>query len=450
LIKNYNINRSKNANLSKFSHHKTFLLKVHSCYCVLKDNITLLLSILFFLFHASVICYSQQRNLNFYIQSAINNNPVINENRALTTTYLTQKELVKASTTSPTLFTTANYLFAPTFGEYGYDSSVTNGGLYSVMLNLEYPLFRGSAYSIKLKNLQTDQSTYKNTIALTEHDIEREVTDQYIKAYIDRKQIDYTDEILGYLSSEREVLESLAKNDLAMMTDIKLLDIEYQNQVIGRVEQVNQYRSELMQLNLAAGIQDTSLIELAKPDIPFNKANVPNSNFLVQYQIDSIKLETEQKLFELNYQPQLDFFMNSGLNAVTYKDIYKKVGFSLGFNFTFGLYDGNQKSLSRQITVIRQDIIAKNKSNFIKQNELRKANILKELDDLEKTYALQQTQSGNYISLINLLQQEISAGLVSVIDYINTLKNYISVKSDLLSIESKRMTLINEYNYRNW
>jgi hypothetical protein len=36
------------------------------------------------------------------------------------------------------------------------------------------------------------------------------------------------------------------------------------------------------------------------------------------------------------------------------------------------------------------------------------------------------------------------------VDYINTLKNYITVKNDLLSIQGERLTLINEYNYRNW
>jgi outer membrane protein TolC len=405
---------------------------------------------LFFIFLSKNNCFSQEKNLNFYLESAVNNNPVINENKQLLNTYLTQKKLIKASTTRPLLFTTANYLFAPTFGEYGYDSAVTNGGLYSLMLNFDYPLFRGTAYDVRLKSIQADQSTYNNTIALTRHEIERDVTDQYIKSYFDLKQIDYINEVIGYLETQKAVLESLAKNNLVMMTDVKLLDIEYQNQVISKYKQENLYRSGLMQLNLLAGIKDTSLVVLAEPDIPFNKSNVMRSNFLAQYEIDSLKLEMEQKMFELNYNPQLDFFVNGGLNAVTYHDIQKKVGFSMGFNFTFSLYDGNQRGLNGQLIRIRQDIVSNNKYNFIKQNDIRKANIIRELDDLEKTGKLQETQSENYISLIDLQQREIEAGLVSVVDYINTLKNYITVKNDLLSIQGERLTLINEYNYRNW
>ncbi|MGA2667624.1 MAG: TolC family protein [Ignavibacteria bacterium] len=395
------------------------------------------------------IC-SQERTLNFFIESAINNSPVIKENKTLLNTYAVQKEFIRAVTTKPSLFTTANYLFAPTFGEFGYDSAVTNGGLYSLMLNFDYPLFRSTIYEVKLKNIQEDQSTYNNTIALTKHEIERDVTDQYLKAFYDLKQIDYIDEIIGYLETQKAVLESLAKNNLVMMTDIKMLDIEYQNQVISRYKQENLFRSDLMQLNLMAGIKDTALFTLQEPDISLNNSKIVRSNFLTQFETDSTRLELEQKMFELNYNPQLDFFVNGGLNAVTYHDIQKKVGFSMGFNFTFSLYDGNQRSLNGQLTRIRQDIISNNKYNFIKQNDIRKANILKELDDLENAGKLQETQSGNYISLIDLLEQEIAAGLVPVVDYINTLKNYISVKNDLLSIQSQRLTLINEYNYRNW
>ena len=73
---------------------------------------------------------SQTTNLNYYIERATKINQTISENQKLLTTYNTRKELINSSLGKPKIFSTVNYLFAPTFGEYGYDSSITNGGLF--------------------------------------------------------------------------------------------------------------------------------------------------------------------------------------------------------------------------------------------------------------------------------------------------------------------------------
>lgn len=193
---------------------------------------------------------AQDRDLNYYIETAIKNNPILNENKVLLTSYDLRKELVRFSTVKPLIFTTANYLFAPTYKDYGYDSAITNGGLYSVLLNLDYPLFRNSALNLRLKNTQLEQNTYINNISLTEHDIKKNITDQYVKAYLDLKQLDFMDEMLEILETQKNILDSLAAYGLAKMSDIKLLDIEYQNQAINKIKQENIYREDFLELNL--------------------------------------------------------------------------------------------------------------------------------------------------------------------------------------------------------
>jgi outer membrane protein TolC len=395
------------------------------------------------------IC-SQDRDLNFYIQSAVRNNPVVNENNSLIATYNLRKELVRTSVKSPSIFATANYLFAPTYNDIGYDSSITSGGLYSALLNLDYPLFRSSAFDVKLMSTDIEQNGFINTILTTKHDIEKNVTDQYTKSYFDLKQIDFINKMIALLDRQKTVVITLASHGLFKFTDISLLDIEYQNQIINLKKQEMLYKQDLLDLNLLAGIDDSSYRTIAAPDSILHKNEVNSSNFTAQFLLDSLKLDLDQRQLELNYKPQLNFFINAGLNAVTYINIQKKFGFSTGFNFTFSLYDGNQVGLNKQLTTIKKNILSNNKNSFIRLNLIRKTNILKKFDDLESLKKAQQTLVENYRSLLDIYANEIPSGQTTVIDFINLLKNYYSAENDLLSTQYQRVTLINEYNYWNW
>ncbi len=403
---------------------------------------------IFFLFQS--VLYSQTRNLKFYIDNAIKTSPVINENKLLLTTHNIRKELVRSGVSRPRLFTTANYLFAPTFGEFGYDSAVTNGGLYSALLNFELPLFTGYTSDSKLEDIANEQNIFTNNIIATEHEISKNVTEQYIKTYQDKEQINSANDVLNILDLQREIVKKLVDRSLAKISDLTLLDIEYQTQVINKKQFDINYERDLMELNLLAGIRDTAIVELEPPGIKLTEDASTKSYFLKSYILDSLKLSTEKKLNESNYKPQLTFFVNGGLNAVSYNEMWKKFGVSTGVNFIFSLYDGNQKDLNNQLINIKTENISYQKNYFIYQNETRKKNILKELKNQESLLAEMEKQLVNYETLLTLYRNQFAAGEVSMIDYINILKGYISYKNEIILNRNQQLTIINEYNYWNW
>ena len=59
-------------------------------------------------------------------------------------------------------------------------------------------------------------------------------------------------------------------------------------------------------------------------------------------------------------------------------------------------------------------------------------------------------QEDNYRVLLDLFKKEFSSGEVSVIDYINVLKNYISFKTEFIQNKYRHMKSVNEFNYWNW
>ncbi|HEY5123671.1 MAG TPA: TolC family protein [Ignavibacteria bacterium] len=394
--------------------------------------------------------YSQPKNLNYYIDNAIITNQVINENRKLITTFDIRKELINSSLNKPKIYSTVNYLFAPSFGEFGYDSAVTNGGLYSALVNLELPLFNGFTSRTKLQEALNEQNTYKNNIITTEHEIFKNVTDLYIKAYQDYEQISTADETLRILDLQREIINAMIERGIGKFSDLKLLDVEYQTQVINKNQLEMVFEKDLMDLNLIAGIRDTSTVELDKPDIKLAADKSLKSYFLESFLLDSLKLITEKDVNESNYKPQLSFFINGGLNAVNYTEIWKKVGMSTGINMTFSIYDGNQKELNNYLIDIRGQNISYQKNYFVYQNEIRKKNILKELSGQEKLLSQQEKQLENYQSLLELYRNLFVSGEVSLLEYINILKNYISFKNEIIINKNQQLIIINEYNYWNW
>ena len=405
---------------------------------------------LLFIFISGSYAYSQQKNLNYYIENAIKTNQVISENKKLMTTFDIRKEIISSSLNKPKIYSTVNYLFAPSFGEFGYDSSVTNGGLYSALVNLELPLFTGFASQSRIEEIRNDQSSYKNNIITTEHEIFKNVTDQYIKTFADYEQIAVIDETMKILDFQREILNAMIDRGIGKLSDLKFLDIEYQTQVINKNQILIAFEKDLMDLNLLAGLKDTTLNELEKPEINIAADKGSNSLFAETYLIDSLKLITEKNLNEANYRPQISFFINGGLNAVSYDEIWKKIGISTGLNLTFSIYDGHQKELNNYLIDIKGENLTNQKNNFLYQNGIRKKNILKELSNLEKLVTQQEKQLNNYASLLELYRTLFVSGEVSLLEYINVLKSYVSFKNDIIVNKNQQLLIINEYNYWNW
>lgn len=398
----------------------------------------------------NIDCLSQVRDLNFYIQSAYKNSPVLYENNKLISSYQTEKDLIYSELRKPRIYGTANYLFAPSINDYGYDSATTNGGLYSALLNVDFPLFNGYELDTRLEEAGVEQNTYRNSINMERHDIDKEITDLYLAALQDQEQIKLEDEIINILSYQRDVLKALISRGAGKVADYSLLDVEYQDQILNKNQLEASFQSDLMTLNLSAGINDTAILPIQETKLMLADTTVQSSQFLESFMLDSLRLINEQKSNEINYKPQIDFFINGGLNAVTYTDIHKKFGVSTGFNLTFSLYNGNQLEKKNFLVKIRQDIVSSQKNYFANQNEIRKRNIKNEIIDREKLLVQLKKQEDNYRVLLDLFKKEFSSGEVSVIDYINVLKNYISFKTEFIQNKYRHMKSVNEFNYWNW
>lgn len=407
-----------------------------------------------------------QNDLSVYINAAKQNSPLINDNQNQIKTNQLEAERLKAFYTKPQIGITANYLFSPIINldnnamkfdinssgadKYlGYDFATSNGGTYQALINIIQPLFNSERYKTYSDQQNVITQINQNNIKLTEHDIEKVITDQYILCIQDSKQAEYAEAMVKLLQEQKAIVEKLVENSIYKQSDLTLLNIEFQN-FLGQLTSFKAtYIRDLMDLNVLCGIGDTTFVKLNNVDLTIT-GNLSSSSFSEKYSLDSMNLVATQKTFELKYKPQLNLFANTGLNAVYAPTIPNRFGLSGGFSFTYNLFDGGQKSITRNKTDLLLKTVSSYRENFNKQNSVRKTKILNELQSYTSRIAISEQQLKEYQSLLTSYRKEIVLGQLSIINYITTLKNMATLQRDYSLLFSQKQSLINAYNYWNW
>jgi outer membrane protein TolC len=174
------------------------------------------------------------------------------------------------------------------------------------------------------------------------------------------------------------------------------------------------------------------------------------SNFYNKYYLDSVSNINQQRIFETKYRPQFEVFFNTGLNAVELKNIQRKFGFSAGINFSYPIFDGNQKDITRQQRILGQKTINDNKEYFQKIVENQRHSSKSRITTLENNLKNLKEQIEEYRTVIEIEKNQLQRGNITMIEYLTLLKNFIEIRKNLIITEINYKIEINNYNYWNW
>ncbi|NML59278.1 TolC family protein [Chryseobacterium cheonjiense] len=416
-----------------------------------------------FLFPA--MSYAQQ-TLDYYIQTAKSNSPLIKDNQFQSEAARLELERLKSVYTKPQVGIVANYLMAPVVANnngktslqlspgnadsyYGQDAGLTNGGLYQGLVQVNQPLFMKSRFSAIADEAGIGIKINQNNIRLTNFELEKIITDQYILCLQDMHQIDFLTKYINILKDQKELTTKLVNSSVIKLSDLSLLDIELQTQLIAQQTMQASYSKNILDMNVLAGIPDSNSSKKITPlDLFLNNDNT-ESSFTEKYNLDSSRLVAQQKIFELKYKPQWNLFANGGFNTTDASLIYRRIGISAGVSFTMTLFDGGQKAINRTRTNFLLQTTQAYKENFLNQNSVRKNNFLQQINAIEERIRLTETQVKEYDKLLGYYKQELIRGQISVINYVNTIKNAIGLEKDFITMQTNRQLLINAYNYWN-
>ncbi len=403
-----------------------------------------------------------QYNLNYFINKAINNSPVLKNFGNLYLINNLQKKLDYAQNSAFQVYLSSNLLFSPYFNNngvlftpnpdpnaIGYDAAITNGGLYSAQINFEKNIFNSGLLNALNEQRRVEGKSYENKTKEEKHALEKQVTNQYLNTLQYLQLYKLSKNIENNLSSQLKITGDLVTKGYAKASDYLQLKIEIKTQSIDMDKTWQDYKSGLAQLYSLCGIRDTQTVLIDTAELKMVQP-ASSSNFLIQYRLDSLNAAAQQNVFETKYLPQVNLFFNAGLNAVELNGIDRKFGMSAGVNFSLPILDGSQRSITRQQTQLSEEslsdyknYLAKNISVQRMDSENRIASLRKNLDDLN-------IQLSDYKKLITLSESQLQQGNLSMIEYLTILRNYIDMQKNKITTEINYQLEISNYNYWNW
>lgn len=412
------------------------------------------------------IIYAQPRDLNYFLDQAKKNSPLIEKNKDANKILELNMKQTEAILKSPEINLESNILFAPIISHdnninrfeltspgatnyTGYDQANTDGGQFQAFVTLKQPVLTGS--SLKAFSSKTDISRQinENAITLTIHELEQLVGYQYILCMKSKMQIDNNDSTLKQLNEQLILMQKLVDNAIYKQTDLMLLQIEYQNIVLENKTLQNDFQNNLYDLKLLCGINDQNITDIEPLELKMKLETTENSSFLKSYKLDSLNIVAELAVNELKYKPQLNLFANAGLNTV-YVPSFNRLGFSAGVTFSWNIYDGGQRQIEVNKSKVNLHSLQFEKEQFKTQLKINHDKIQNQLNSLNEQTTSINNQLNQYDKLYEVYQKELSQGQISIMDFKNLLKDITAKKQEMTLMKMEKQVLINSYNYWNY
>jgi outer membrane protein TolC len=392
---------------------------------------------------------AQQRQLNDYLQAAIRNSPLTKDlnNQVLSA----QLDSVRIQAgLKPQVNGIAGGLYAPVIHGFGYSTAISNGQSLNAQVSVNKTFIGKSYLNAQLNSLLFQRDSLKNAVRLSEQDLRKTITAQYISAYGSLEQQNFNQELVDILVKEEEVLKKLTRANVYKQSDYLIFLVTLKQAQLQLSQLKLQYKTDLATLNYLAGITDTATIAIARPEL--SRAlllDKQNSIFFRQFKIDSLRLQNSHALIDYSYKPKFNVFADGGYNSDLTEEYYKHFGASAGFGLTIPLYDGGQKKLAHKKLQLEEDT-RRNYLNFFDRQYMQQVNQLKQqISGFDTLLAEIKDQFKYSESLIKVDTQLMQTGDLRIADLVLAINGYLAVKNQLTQNVISQLQLINQLNYWN-
>ncbi|MBA3828573.1 MAG: TolC family protein [Taibaiella sp.] len=395
------------------------------------------------------ISYGQSVTLQYYIDQSLANSPLLKDYRNQILAAKIDSQRIRALY-KPQVTGTSNNFYAPVINGYGYDPVVTNNGSYNALLNVDQAFIGRRNLNAQFASIHLQNDSFSNTGRITEQELIRTVTNQYITAYGDLQQLNLNTEINELLKNEDTILRKLTQSNIYRQTDYLTFKVTLQQQQL-QLRQLNiQYQTDYSTLNYLCGIYDTAYVTLSPPAITLQ--DLPDratSIHFRQYSIDSLKLMNTITVLNYSYRPKVNAYANAGYNSSLLYQSYKNFGTGVGLNLNVPIYDGHQRKLLFEKIKLQENTRANYQDFFIRQYSQQTVQLRRQLrltEDLINDINEQIKYSETLIKVDGKLME---TGDTRISDFVIAINNYLNARNLLAQNNISRMQIINQLNYWN-
>lgn len=390
-----------------------------------------------------------QASLDNYLQTALQNSPLLKDYQGQVEANRVDSQIIRAGYRPQVTGSSIN-TYAPAINGWGYDNAISNGGNFSTLVGVNKTLVGKKRLDAQFQTIQLQTLGLTNTSKITEQDLKKTVTTQYITAYGDLQQLNFNREVYVLLQKEESLLKDLTEKNVYRQTDYLafLVTLKQLGLLIKQLQ--IQYQNDFGTLNYLSGITDTSATVLLEPNVQLQSLPEINSSvFFRQYQIDSLKLRNSRSLVDFGYKPKVNLFGDGGYSSTLAYQAYKNFGVSFGVSLIVPIYDGHQRKLQYSKLDVAERTRTGYKDFFTRQYNQQIAQLSQQLQATEALIGQINDQVKYSEALITVNGKLLGTGDARISDYILALNNYLNAKNLLTQNNITRLQIINQINYWN-
>lgn len=391
----------------------------------------------------------QVRTLSYYTEEAKQNSPLLKGywNQILSGKIDSQ---ILSATLKPQVNFVSNDSYAPVINGWGYDNAITNTANATALMQARKDFISKGYLGSLQKSISLQRQSLLDTIKLSEQDITRTITDQYIIAYGDLLTVDFTTEIYNLLKKEDDALKRLTRDNVYKQTDYLAFLVTLQQQELNFRQAQILYNSDYLVLGYLAGVTDTIVGRLEEPMLRDTALpDFSHSVFYQRYITDSLRIINEHHLIDYSYKPKFALFADAGYNSSLQFNAYKSFGASAGVGLIVPVYDGKQKILKHNKLNIEEKTRVAERDFFINQYTQQISQLYQQLSATDSLIAKITDQIRYAETLITAYLKMLETGDVKLTDLVLAINNYYSARNLLKQNNIGKLKIINQINYWN-
>jgi outer membrane protein TolC len=388
-------------------------------------------------------------DLTFYIRQALQNSPLLKDYQDQVQSGQVDSELVRAGYRAQVTGSSVN-LYAPVIHGYGYDNAISNGGDFSTLVAVNKTLVGRRRLDAQFETVRLQGQGINNNAKVSEQDLKKNITAQYITTYGDRQQLKFNRDIYTLLQKEESLLKDLTEKNVYRQTDyLAFLVTLRQEGLLVRQLQI-QFLTDFGTLNYLCGIVNTDTVALQEPPVQLEPLpDIASSAFFRIFEIDSLKLRNSRTILDFSYKPKWNLYADGGYSSSLAYQAYKNFGTSFGFMVTMPIYDGHQRKLQYRKLDLAERTRNGYKDFFTSQYRQQIAQLSQQLKGTEELIGEINEQIKYSEALIEVNGKLLATGDAKIADYILAIGNYLNAKNLLTQNNSTRWQIINQINYWN-
>ena len=392
---------------------------------------------------------AQEKNLDYFISSAISSSPLLKDYNSQARSNLIDSLRLRAAY-KPQVNVVSNNLYAPVIGGWGYDNAITNGINFGQLITVSKEVANKKVLQNQFEAIQLQNNSLAVTGKISEQDLKKTITSQYITAYGSWQQYTFNKDVYQLLSREDSILKKLTEAGVYRQTDYLTFLVTLKQQRLSVTQARIQYQNDFSTLNYLSALQDTSFEMITDPGLQINALpELENTVYYQKFTTDSLLLKNNDIQVDLNYKPKISLYADAGyLSSFAYQS-YKNFGTSVGINLSMPIYDGQQKKMQHDKIAIAEQTRQQYRDYFKTQYNQEIAQLVQQLQAADEIIAEATDQIKYTEGLMQANRKLIATGDAHIADYIIALNNYLNAKNIITQNTTNKLQIINQINYWN-